>query len=72
MTPMTTRLVAEVTAADRMTLEQLLDHAELLARQEAMKDQSGGVLVTRHGPNRFSVAVTESVPFGTTRELSSW
>jgi hypothetical protein len=72
MTQTAARLVLEVTAADRITLDRQLDHAEFLAQQAAMKDRTGGVLITRHSPDRFTVAVSESVPFGVTRELSSW
>ena len=65
-------LVLEVTAADKATLHRQLDHAEVLAQQAAMKDRTGGVLITRHSPDRFTVAVSETVPYGLTRELSSW
>lgn len=65
-------LVLEVTADDNATLHRRLDRAEILAQQAAMNDRTGGVLITRHSPGRFTVAVSESVPFGLTREQSSW
>ena len=62
--------VHEVMATDRATLERHLDHAEMLARKEAMKTRRGGVLITRHSLNSFTVEVSEAVPYGLTREQS--
>ncbi|MDQ0799021.1 hypothetical protein [Arthrobacter sp. SLBN-112] len=67
-----TQIVLEITATDRTSMERQLHKAESIARQEAMKERKYGVLVTRHSLNRFTVAVSESVPFGLTQELSSW
>lgn len=64
-------IVRDITATDKKSLERDLEEAESFARQEGMKHRRG-ILVTRHSANRFSVAVCESVPFGLTRELSSW
>lgn len=72
MTTTNAQVVLEITATDRETLERDLDRAELLARQEAMRERKGGVLITRDTHHHFTVAVCESVPFGLTRELSSW
>lgn len=72
MTNTNAQVVLEITATDRETLERDLDRAELLARQEAMRERKGGVLITRHTQRHFTIAVCESVPFGLTRELSSW
>ncbi|MFK0040637.1 hypothetical protein ACIQTW_12415 [Paenarthrobacter sp. NPDC090517] len=65
-------LVAEVTAADRVTLEEMLDEAEMLARHEAIKTGAGGILVTRHSHDRFTITLTDAVPYGTTRMLTCW
>jgi hypothetical protein len=62
----------EICATDRASLERDLNEAELLVRQEAMKARNGGVLITRLSGSHFTVALSDSVPFGLTRELSPW
>ncbi|WP_285289315.1 hypothetical protein [Arthrobacter sp. ISL-48] len=34
----------------------------------ATRERSGGVLVTRHSPAHFTVAITAEVPYGWVRE----
>jgi hypothetical protein len=53
---------------DASVLDEDLNSAVDLARQHAMLAGENGVLVTRHGPTTFTVAVSEAVPFGETRE----
>lgn len=72
MTSTTKPLALEITANDRASLEHDLNEAELLIRQEAMRSRNGGILITRLSRNRFTVALSDSVPFGMTRELSAW
>ena len=69
---LTPHVVIEVSATDRKTLDRRLDDAEFLVRQEALRHKRCGVLVTRHGGNRFTVALNDSVPFGQTREHTIW
>jgi hypothetical protein len=64
-------LVLEVTVTDPTAFDTDLSQAETLVRQEAMK-HGGGVLITRHSQNRFTVTISDSVPFGLTREQSIW
>ena len=45
-----------------------LDEAELLLRSAAMCDRTAGILVTRHSPDRYTLELSCSVPFGETRE----
>jgi photosystem II stability/assembly factor-like uncharacterized protein len=45
-----------------------LNAAVELAQQHAMREGKHGVLVTRHGPSSFTVAVSGDVPFGITQE----
>jgi hypothetical protein len=57
----------EVLVNDPSRLNELLDNAEAALRQKPQK--LAGILVTRHEPGRYTVALNESVPFGETREL---
>jgi hypothetical protein len=34
----------------------------------ATKDRAGGILITRHTPTHFTVAITSEVPYGQVRE----
>jgi len=45
-----------------------LDAAVELAQQHAIGEGKHGVLVTRHGPACFTVAVSAEVPYGITQE----
>jgi hypothetical protein len=51
----------------RMVSEDL-DAAVELAQQRAMVEGKHGVLVTRHEPASFTVAVSVDVPYGITQE----
>jgi hypothetical protein len=46
----------------------LLDHAEAKLRRIAMVERCAGILVTRHDPSRYSLVLSETVPFGETWE----
>ncbi|MGX1160950.1 hypothetical protein FBY31_0684 [Arthrobacter sp. SLBN-100] len=35
----------------------------------ATKDRAGGILITRHAPAHFTVAITPEVPYGQVREI---
>ncbi|RKO20424.1 hypothetical protein D7Z96_18820 [Pseudarthrobacter phenanthrenivorans] len=57
-----------VTGNTPQSIQEDLDSAVELARQQAMKDGRHGVLVTRHDPASFTVALSHEVPYGTTQE----
>jgi hypothetical protein len=58
----------EVLVTEPGRLNELLDDAEAALRQAAMCRRSAGILVTRHAPGRYTLALSETVPFGETRE----
>jgi hypothetical protein len=57
-----------VTGDEPRLIEEHLNRAVELARQRAVEEGRHGVLVTRHGPASFTVAVSADVPYGITRE----
>lgn len=61
-------VVLEITAHDPHTLENDLNSAVEIAREQAMKECRHGILVTRHGYTSYTVAVSRDVPFGQTHE----
>jgi len=56
----------EVLVNDSGRLYELLDDAEAVLRQ--MPQRVAGILVTRHDPRRYTLALSDKVPFGETRE----
>jgi len=44
------------------------DDAEAMLRQVAVPHCYSGILVTRHHPGRYTLALSDKVPFGETRE----
>jgi hypothetical protein len=57
-----------VTGDSPQSIQENLDSAVELARQQAMNDGRHGILVTRLGPASFTVALSAEVPYGTTQE----
>jgi hypothetical protein len=53
-------------------MDCLLDEAVTLARKRATPQARHGILVTRHAHDSFTVALSDSVPFGLTREYQEW
>lgn len=49
-------------------LYELLDDAEAILRQVARPHCYAGILVTRHTPSRYPLALSDTVPYGETRE----
>lgn len=49
-------------------MEVRLNEAIDTAMSTAARERSGGVLVTRHSPAHFTVAITAQVPYGWVRE----
>jgi hypothetical protein len=58
----------EVLVTDPSRLYELLDHAESELREVALPQGCAGILVTRHDPRRYTLALSDTVPFGETRE----
>lgn len=56
----------EVVVTDPGRLYELLDDAEAVLRQRPQR--FAGILVTRHEPGRYTLALSDTVPFGETRE----
>jgi hypothetical protein len=57
-----------VTGDNPQSIQEGLDSAVELARQQAMTDGRHGILVTRLSPASFTVALSSEVPYGTTQE----
>jgi hypothetical protein len=62
------RLPYHVTADEPQLIAERLDAAEKLAQVRALSEGTHGILVTRHGPASFTVALSSDVPYGTTQE----
>lgn len=58
----------EVLVTEAAGLYKLLDDAEAALRQLAIIHRCAGILVTRHDPRRYTLALSATVPFGETRE----
>jgi len=58
-----------VAITNRVNMESALGYAVDRAIAAAVAIRDGGILVTRHSQTTFTVALCESVPFGTTEEL---
>lgn len=53
-------------------MERQLDEAVTVARARATQEGRRGVLITRHYYDSFTVAISDAVPFGLTREREEW
>jgi hypothetical protein len=60
--------IYRVTGDRPRLIEEELNAAVELARQQAIKEGRHGILITRHTPASFTVAVSTDVPYGITRE----
>ncbi|TFB47579.1 hypothetical protein [Cryobacterium tagatosivorans] len=58
----------EVLVTDPGQLHQALDNAEAELRQVAMTQRCAGILATRHTPGRYTLELSDTVPFGETWE----
>lgn len=65
-------LVLEITAHEPGTIETELNTAVETVLTQAMRERSSGILVTQHGYNRYTVALSPDVPYGETRERREW
>ena len=57
-------LLPETCAEKDLRLNAAID----MAMSIATKDRTGGILVTRHAPAHFTVAISSEVPYGQVRE----
>ena len=62
------RAPLEVLVTEAEGLYELLDDAEAALRPLAVTHRCAGILVTRHDPRRYTLALSATVPFGETRE----
>jgi len=68
-TPMSTPpTIVEYRCSSLSELEEHLTTAVVAAERHAYSTRSGGIVVTRHDFNRFSVETSSAVPFGVTVE----
>lgn len=65
-------LTIGITATDRASMEQQLNEAVTVASSMAMHERRRGILITRHSYSSFTVALSDAVPFGLTREDQDW
>ncbi|MBT2564923.1 hypothetical protein J7I84_00170 [Arthrobacter sp. ISL-85] len=61
-----------LTVSDRHSMDSELDAAVAAAKAHAFDGKRYGILVTRHGADKFTVDLSETVPFGLTREHQAW
>ena len=59
----------DIEVTNRHHLDEQLDAAARRLQEVALLTGTHGILVTRLGPGRYTVALSDQVPFGTTREL---
>lgn len=69
---MTADFPLTLTVADRASMDSELDAAVTAAKAHALAEKRHGILVTRHGVDKFTVALSDAVPFGLTREQQAW
>ena len=58
----------DIHVTSRHALDEHLEAVVNDLQELAMLPGSHGILVTRHGPGNYTVALSEQVPFGVTRE----
>ncbi|ADX71297.1 hypothetical protein D7Z96_18010 [Pseudarthrobacter phenanthrenivorans] len=61
-----------LTVADRHSMDAELEAAVTAAKAHALAGKRHGILVTRLGADKFTVDLSEAVPFGLTREHQAW
>jgi hypothetical protein len=63
------RIVADLSVHNRADKDAQLALAHISAVSAATADKVCGVLVTRHQPSKYTVALSRDVPYGQTYEL---
>jgi len=61
-----------ITGHTPAAIDEELNTACEAAREHAVREGRNGLLVTRHGPDLYTVAVSSNVPYGQTREHDRW
>jgi len=61
-----------VTGNTPTDINQHLATALAAARDEAIQEGQGGLLLTRSGPAQYTIAVSSDVPYGQTKEQDNW
>lgn len=61
-----------VTVTDRASMDRQLDSAVASVLGKALSHKRHGILVTRHAVDKFTVSLSNSVPFGQTMERHDW
>ena len=59
----------EIQVDSRKVLDDRLNEAVSGLQRLAMTTGTHGILLTRHKPGHYTAALSDQVPFGTTREL---
>lgn len=59
----------DIHVTSRQVLEERLEAAVKHLQEAAMLTGAYGILVTRNKPGSYTVALSDQVPFGVTREL---
>lgn len=67
----TSEFAMPVMVQTRLTMDQQLTEAEEIARSKAREHGSKSIMVTRHSPQLFTVALSAEAPFGLTVEQHS-
>jgi hypothetical protein len=62
------QVIADFRVERKTELYETLNAAAAAAYDHELDDRSHGVLVTRHGCNHYSVALSSDVPFGLIHE----
>ena len=58
----------EVQVESRAAMDERINAAVEEMKGLALQCRTGGILVTRHEPGRFTVAISDSVPYGYTEQ----
>jgi hypothetical protein len=61
----------EVTATPAAEADRLLDRAARALQHRALRGDRRGVLATRHDAGRYSLELSQAVPFGLTQEQTA-
>ena len=59
----------DIQVDSRQVLDDRLNEAVRGLQRLAMTTGTHGILLTRHKPGHYTAALSDQVPFGTTREL---
>lgn len=72
MSAITPNQQVTIRVTNRTDMERELDHAVSVLQEQAAMERPRGILVTRHGADQFTAALSDYVPFGLTVEKHNW